>query len=38
MNVTPPGLQIDKGGAGLGATFTIDGASEPCIAWAIYRR
>lgn len=38
MNVTPPGAQIDKGGAGLGATLTIDGAAEPCIAWAIYRR
>ncbi len=38
MNVTPPGVPIDKGGVGLGATLTIDGAAEPCIAWAIYRR
>ncbi|MGE0402467.1 MAG: hypothetical protein AB7T06_37545 [Kofleriaceae bacterium] len=37
MRVTPPGVQTDKGGAGHGATLTVDGASEPCIAWAIYR-
>ena len=37
MNVTPTGIQIDKG-PGLNAKLTIDGATEPCIAWAIYRR
>jgi hypothetical protein len=37
IEVTPPGVQIDKGGQ-LGAQLVLDGAMEPCIAWAIYRR